>query len=70
MVFTQIRPVWVGHLGTRPKNPKSLCVGSYTTLFCGNFVLALLATLLEKHFYELHWKTIVLDCFLYSFDWP
>jgi hypothetical protein len=21
-VFTQIRPVWVGDLGTRPKNPK------------------------------------------------
>ncbi len=23
-IFTQIRPVWVGDLGTRPKSPKSL----------------------------------------------
>jgi hypothetical protein len=21
-IFTQIRPIWIGDLGTRPKNPK------------------------------------------------
>jgi hypothetical protein len=26
-IFKQIRPVWIGDLGTRPKNPKSLCLG-------------------------------------------
>ncbi len=53
-VFTQIKPVCKGDLGTRPKNPKSLCFGSYNTLFSGNFLLALSATSLEKLFYELH----------------
>jgi hypothetical protein len=26
-VFTQIRPLWVGDLGTRPKNPKLDALG-------------------------------------------
>ncbi len=26
-VFAQIRPVWIGDLETRPKNPKKLCLG-------------------------------------------
>ncbi len=26
-IFAQIRPVWIGDLGTRPKNPKKLYLG-------------------------------------------
>ncbi len=26
-IFAQIRPIWIGDLGTRPKNPKILCLG-------------------------------------------
>ncbi len=26
-IFAQIRPIWIGDLGTRPKNPKKLCLG-------------------------------------------
>ncbi len=26
-IFAQIRPIWIGYLGTRPKNPKLLCLG-------------------------------------------
>ncbi len=32
-VFTQIRPVWVGDLGTRPKNYKNLWLGFYIKIF-------------------------------------
>ncbi len=31
-IFTQIRSVWIGYLGSRPKNRKTLCLGSYITL--------------------------------------
>jgi hypothetical protein len=31
-IFTEIRPVWVGDLETRPKNLKSLCLGLHVTL--------------------------------------
>ena len=37
-VFTQIRPVWVGDLGTRPKNSKSLWLGPYIYLFIGKII--------------------------------
>jgi hypothetical protein len=26
-IFAQIRPIWIGYLGTRPKNPKKLYLG-------------------------------------------
>ncbi len=26
-IFAQIRPIWIGDLGTRPKNPKKLRLG-------------------------------------------
>jgi hypothetical protein len=26
-IFAQIRPIWIGDLGTRPKNPKKLGLG-------------------------------------------
>ncbi len=26
-IFAQIRPIWIGDLGTRPKNRKKLCLG-------------------------------------------
>jgi hypothetical protein len=35
-IFTEIRPVWVGDLETRPKNLKSLCLGPY---FCFSAVV-------------------------------
>ncbi len=42
VILTEIRPVWVGDLETRPKNLKSLCLGPYIVLyFLGFFVLAL-----------------------------
>ncbi len=37
-IFTEIRPVWVGDLETRPKNLKSLCLGPYITLSCLGFL--------------------------------
>ncbi len=27
-IFAQIRPIWIGDLGTRPKNPKKLGLGA------------------------------------------
>jgi hypothetical protein len=32
-IFAQIRPIWIGYLGTRPKNPKKLCLGPYIALY-------------------------------------
>jgi hypothetical protein len=37
-IFTEIRPVWVGELETRPKNLKSLCLGPYITLYFLGFL--------------------------------
>jgi hypothetical protein len=36
-IFTQIRPAWVGDLGTRPKNSKSFRLRPYINLFIGDF---------------------------------
>ncbi len=36
--FTEIRPVWVGDLETRPKNLKNLCLGPYLTLYFLRFL--------------------------------
>jgi hypothetical protein len=38
-IFTEIRPVLVGDLETRPKNLKSLCLGPYITLYFLRFLL-------------------------------
>jgi hypothetical protein len=43
-VFTQIRPVWVGDLGTRPKNPKLGWLRPENRQFV---LLALCATMLK-----------------------
>jgi hypothetical protein len=38
-IFTEIRPVWVGDLETRPKNLKKFMIGAlYYPLFSGIFV--------------------------------
>jgi hypothetical protein len=37
-IFTEIKPVWVGDLETRPKNLISLCLGSYITLYFLGFL--------------------------------
>ncbi len=37
-IFTEIRPVWVGDLDTRPKNLKSLCLGPYINLYFLGFL--------------------------------
>ena len=36
-IFTEIRPVWVGDLETRPKNLKSLCLGLILPLISWDF---------------------------------
>jgi hypothetical protein len=38
--FTEIRPVWVGDLETRPKNQKSLSLGPYITLYFLEFLFS------------------------------
>jgi hypothetical protein len=41
-IFAQIRPIWIGYLGTRPKNPKKVTFGAlYCPLFPEIFVLVL-----------------------------
>ena len=41
-IFAQIRPIWIGYLATRPKNPKKVMFGAlYCPLFPEIFVLAL-----------------------------
>jgi hypothetical protein len=41
-IFAQIRPIWLGYLVTRPKNPKKVTFGAfYCPLFPKIFVLAL-----------------------------
>jgi hypothetical protein len=37
VIFTQIHSVWISDLGTRPKNPKSVCLGPYITLYFPRF---------------------------------
>ncbi len=37
-IFTEIRPVRVGDLETRPKNLKSLCLGPYMTIYFLGFL--------------------------------
>jgi hypothetical protein len=37
-IFTHIRPVWAGDLGTRPRNPKCLRLEPYITLHFPRFL--------------------------------
>jgi hypothetical protein len=37
-IFAQIRPLWIGYLGTRPKNPKKLRLGPYIALYFPRFL--------------------------------
>ncbi len=37
-IFAQIRPIWIGYLGTRPKNPKKLRLGPYIALYFLRFL--------------------------------
>ncbi len=37
-IFAQIRPIWIGDLGTRPKNPKKLGLGPYISLYFPRFL--------------------------------
>ena len=58
--FTQIKPIWIGDLGTRPKNPKK-------------YVLALQATALKKNKKLKFGARSKKSCFrplLYSLVWP
>jgi hypothetical protein len=36
--FTQIKPIWIGYLGTRPKNPNNLRLGPYIALYFPRFL--------------------------------
>jgi hypothetical protein len=37
-IFAEIRPIWLGYLVTRPKNPKKLHLGPYITLYFPRFL--------------------------------
>ncbi len=37
-IFAQIRPIWIGYLGTRPKNPKKLRLGPYIAFYFPGFL--------------------------------
>ncbi len=37
-IFAQIRPIWIGYLGTRPKKPKKLRLGPYIALYFPRFL--------------------------------
>ncbi len=37
-MFAHIRPIWLGYLVTRPKNPKKLRLGPYITLYFPRFL--------------------------------
>jgi hypothetical protein len=37
-IFAQLRPIWIGYLGTRPKNPKKLRLGPYIALYFPRFL--------------------------------
>jgi hypothetical protein len=37
-IFAQIRPIWLGYLVTRPKNPEKLRLGPYITLYFPRFL--------------------------------
>jgi hypothetical protein len=41
---------WVGDLGTRPKNPKSLCLGPYITFFSRDFCFSAVGDIAKKIF--------------------
>ncbi len=60
-IFTEIRPVWVGDLETRPKNLKSLCLGPFISWdFC--FSAVGYSTKKNKN-WKLGKKKVDLDCF-------
>ncbi len=53
-IFAQIRPIWIGYLGTRPKNPKKLRLGHYIALYFPRFcVNAVGDSAKKKKFFEL-----------------
>jgi hypothetical protein len=37
-IFAQSRPIWLGYLVTRPKNPNKLRLGPYITLYFPRFL--------------------------------
>ncbi len=48
VIFTQIRPEWVGDFGTRPKNSLSLWLRTYIYLLIGEIFLTLSSTALKN----------------------
>jgi hypothetical protein len=50
-IFAQLRPIWIGYLGTRPKNQKKIMFGALNFTFNRrNICLAISATALKKLF--------------------
>jgi hypothetical protein len=39
-IFAQIRPIWIGYLGTRPKNPKQLRLGPILPFISRDFCVS------------------------------
>jgi hypothetical protein len=66
-IFTPIRPVWIGNLGTRAKIQKVMCCGLMLPFIFGIFVLAQSATSIKKKILSyFKKKPFILDGFLYS----
>jgi hypothetical protein len=63
-IFTEIRPVWVGDLETRPKNLKSLCLGLILPYISWDFCFSTVGHNAKKiKKWELGEKKVDLDCF-------
>ncbi len=60
--FAKIRPIWLGYLVTRPKNPKKLRLGPYITLYFPRFCFSAVA----YSFFELDRKKKVFRLLLKS----
>ncbi len=55
-IFTQIRPVWVGELGTRPKIQKVNVWGLILPFISWDFCFSDVGDITNKFFYELRWN--------------
>jgi hypothetical protein len=71
-IFAQIRPIWIGDLGTRPKNPKKIMFGALNSTFNRrNICLTISATALKKLFlFSYVEKKVVLNCFYMHLNRP
>jgi hypothetical protein len=63
-IFAQIRPIWIGYLGTRPKNPKSYVWGLILPFISRDFCVSAVGDSAKKiSFWARSKKKVDLDCF-------